>query len=272
MATINSGFSAAKIVTALALGYGCSLAWVIYADIVYNNNVPLEAFEFHGLYPLGLGLSAIVTAFIFDRNMKSIGFSKVKPRFLISAIFIAALLLAFPFLLNLLLGFTTLNAAPKIDMEFIQIGLPVLVILAIGEEVMWRGILYDELCKRYSFISTSLIIGGFWVLWHLPVIIHTKFIYADRPLWFTLIFFSINVISLSFVYNYLRKVSNSLWPCVVLHAFTNYFVFVCILPFEQDISSMFFVNDIGVLYVLTNAGAAVWVISRIRARATIETK
>lgn len=262
----TNSYSPLKILLALVLGYGCAAAWVVYADVVYHNQVPLEAFEFHGLYPVSLGLSAIVTAFLTARGLKGIGFTRFGFKYVMIAIAVAAILLAVPFGINTLTGIVGINPAPKFDMELVQIGIPVLIVLAIGEEVMWRGVLYSEFSKKYSFTATSLITGMLWTAWHLPVIIHTKFIYADRPLWFVLILFPVNVISLSFVYNYLRRVSDSIWPCVLLHAFTNYFAFVFIEPQEQHTSplSVFFVSDIGLSYVLASVAGAVWVTMRMR--------
>ncbi len=268
-----NNYSLPKVTAALLLGYTCATAWVVYADIVYHNQVPLEAFEFHGLYPISLGLSAIAAGLLFGRSLRGLGFNRFRLRWLMVPLAIALVTLAIPFGINLLTGTVGLNSKPAFDGELMKVGIPVLLILAVGEEVMWRGVLYGELSKKYSFTTTSLIIGLFWTLWHLPVIIHTKFIYADRPLWFALVLFPVNVVALSFIYNYLRRASGSIWPCVLLHAFTNYFAFVLIAPLEQQAGpmSVFFVNDIGICYVLTNvAGAALAIRYAGRTQSAVE--
>lgn len=264
MEKTNTPFSILKIIIALTLGYGCAIAWVVYADIVYNNNVPLDAIQFHGLYPISLGLSAILTTLLFDKNLRSIGFTKFNLKYLGAAVAIAGSVLIIPFLVNLIIQVTQINPEPVFDTGLIAIGIPVLIILAIGEEVMWRGLLYSELSKKYNFVTTSFITGILWTIWHYPVIIHTKFIYADRPLWFALTVFTTLVISASFVYNYIRKISGSLWPCIFLHALTNYFAFVLIEPLEKGRSetSIYFMNDIGVFYMLIFVAGAFWVIKK----------
>src|ERR1043165_1473098 len=194
------GFSPAKVWVALLFGYGCAIGWVVYADVGYDNNVPLDAIQFHGLYPLSLGFSAIATALLFDRNLKSLSLRKFSAKYLWQTFGVAVFILVIPFVVNLLLQVAHINPEPRFDEGLIIAGIPVLIILAMGEELMWRGLLYTELSKRYSFVTTSLVIGVLWSVWHYPVIIHTRFIYADRPLWFALIAFTMVVISASFVY------------------------------------------------------------------------
>lgn len=263
----STGFSMQKVITAILLAYGCALAWVIYADVVYNNQVAIEDFAFSSLYGISLALSAIAAALLYDKNVKSLALRKCKWKYIGLGIGIAVFAIFIPFLLNLLAKVTGLQTEPKFDMELLIGGLPIVLILALAEEVMWRGILYSELSKKYNFAKTSIIIGLLWALWHYPVIIHTKFIYADRPLWFVLPAFTAMVVSGSFVYNYLRRISGSIWPCVFLHAGVNYLVFGIIEPLEkaQSANAMYFMNDIGVFYVLVFVAGAFVVNRKIKA-------
>jgi len=50
-------------------------------------------------------------------------------------------------------------------------GISLNTLLAIGEEIGWRGLMLDELRKRFSLPITSIIIGIAWSLWHAPLII-----------------------------------------------------------------------------------------------------
>ncbi len=241
-----------KIITALVIGYLCAIAWTVYADVVYHNNVPLDAFLFHGLFPLSLGLCAMLTALVYDRNLKDIGFGRSRPKYFLYAIGIAAIVTVVPFLINLALGVATVNAAPKFDEELIVSGIPVLLILGLGEEAMWRGLLYSNVSRLYDFRWTSIIIGLLWAIWHYPVIIHTKFVYGDRPLWFALMMLTVMTVAMSFVFNVLRSASRSIWPCVVLHAVVNYLSFVLIEPMEVG-RSFAFKSDIGIVYIVAMA-------------------
>lgn len=253
-----------KILTALLSGYLCAIAWTVYADIVYHNQVPLEAFQFHGLYPVSLGLCAVITAFLYDGNVRDIGFTRSHVKYSLYAFGLAAVITLVPFLLNLLLGGISLNPSPQIDSSLVAVGIPVLIILGLGEEVMWRGILYTNMSRLFNFWWTSVIIGLLWALWHYPVIIHTKFLYADRPSWFALLMLTTMTIFLSFVFNHLRAISRSIWPCVILHAFLNYIIFVFIEPLEVGTAAnaFLFKSDIGIIYILVIAIVSVVVMKR----------
>lgn len=38
----------------------------------------------------------------------------------------------------------------------------------LGEESGWRGFLLPELTRRFSLKTSSLLVAGFWMVWHLP--------------------------------------------------------------------------------------------------------
>ena len=42
-------------------------------------------------------------------------------------------------------------------------------LLALGEEIGWRGYLYPVLRERFSLLQTHLLVGLIWSLWHLPI-------------------------------------------------------------------------------------------------------
>ncbi len=43
-----------------------------------------------------------------------------------------------------------------------------IISFGIGEEIGWRGFLLPELLKKHGIIKSTLILWGFWTLWHLP--------------------------------------------------------------------------------------------------------
>ena len=94
---------------------------------------------------------------------------------------------------------------------------------ALGEEIGWRGFLVPQLAQRYSFTVTALISGAVWSLWHYPVLIFADY-NAGTPTWYGLTCFTVMVVSISFVFAWLRLKSGSLWTGVLLHASHNLFI------------------------------------------------
>jgi membrane protease YdiL (CAAX protease family) len=91
---------------------------------------------------------------------------------------------------------------------------------AAGEEIGWRGFLVPELMKFNSFTRTALISGVVWSAWHLPLILWSGY-NSGTPSWYAVSCFAVMVISISFVFAWLRLKSGSVWPAVLLHASHN---------------------------------------------------
>lgn len=91
---------------------------------------------------------------------------------------------------------------------------------AAGEEIGWRGFLVPELMKFNSFTRTSLITGVIWTVWHVPLIVWSSY-NPGTPAWYAIPCFATMVVSVSFVFAWLRLKSGSLWPAVLLHATHN---------------------------------------------------
>jgi len=91
---------------------------------------------------------------------------------------------------------------------------------AAGEEIGWRGFLVPELMKFNSFSRTALISGVIWTAWHVPLIVWSHY-NSGTPSWYAVTCFALMVISISFVFAWLRMKSGSVWPAVLLHATHN---------------------------------------------------
>jgi len=89
-----------------------------------------------------------------------------------------------------------------------------------GEEIGWRGFLVPELMKFNSFTRTSIITGIIWSVWHVPLILWSDY-HSKTPSWYAVTCFAVMVISISFVFAWLRMKSGSVWPAVLLHATHN---------------------------------------------------
>ncbi len=59
-------------------------------------------------------------------------------------------------------------------------GLSVNMVAALGEELMWRGYLWEKL-KHHGLFKASLLIGFLWGVWHAPLVILFGLNYPEMP-------------------------------------------------------------------------------------------
>ena len=238
---INSSYRTkiARIVTFLVLTFG--LSTIFYALIIKDG-------EYRGpwLTPLMLcpSISAILTKLVFDRNLKGLGWKPGPAKWLglayLLPILYGAVIYGTVWLLGLG-GFTTeaiagqmaqlgMADAPAWQMVAVYMLLMGTIVFvrssllsAFGEELGWRGFLFPELHRMTSFTTASLISGIVWVLFHLPLILFADY-NSTAPRAFVVVVFSISAIARTFLHNWFRARSGSVWPNAVLHASNNVFL------------------------------------------------
>ena len=72
----------------------------------------------------------------------------------------------FVFFASPLLNYLTISLI--ILISGVVIGGTINILSTLGEELMWRGYLYEK-CKNLGFWKSSFFIGSIWGLWHLPL-------------------------------------------------------------------------------------------------------
>lgn len=129
---------------------------------------------------------------------------------------------------------------------------------ALGEEIGWRGFLVPELSKSVSFTGTALISGVVWSLWHYPVLIFADY-NAGTATWYALSCFTVMVISISFVFAWLRLKSGSLWTGALLHASHNLYVQSIFTPLTKDVGkTAWFIDEFGAVLPLAAVAFAIY--------------
>ena len=140
---------------------------------------------------------------------------------------LAILFIALFFTVPALTGGIDSGAAPGMEENFDLTGsIPIyLTVLAIpvffffggSEEVGWRGVLQPELEKKLPFIPTAFVIAVIWVLWHVPLWFMVGSTQSEVNFWL----FLIGCTGLSFALTAVRRITGSVFLCVLIHCATN---------------------------------------------------
>jgi membrane protease YdiL (CAAX protease family) len=93
-----------------------------------------------------------------------------------------------------------------------------LIFVALGEEVGWRGYALPALQARYSALLSSLILGVLWALWHLPLFFNPDTLYGNLPFVLFLAYLVPFTILISWIFN---STEGSVLLVMLLHAFMN---------------------------------------------------
>jgi uncharacterized protein len=135
---------------------------------------------------------------------------------------------------------------------------------ALGEEIGWRGFLVPELRKTTSFTATSLISGIVWSLWHYPILIYGDY-NAGTPTWYGLTCFTVMVISISFVFAWMRLKSGSLWTGAILHGSHNLYIQGIFTPLTRNTGkTAWFIDEFGCILPLVAIAFAIYFWSKRR--------
>jgi membrane protease YdiL (CAAX protease family) len=97
------------------------------------------------------------------------------------------------------------------------VSLPVMLIGGGLEEAGWRYILQPELDKKFGFILSSVMVAPIWAVWHLPLF----FIQGVGQYGTNFLIFSTGIAGLTFVLGAIRKITGSVFLCVLFHSMVN---------------------------------------------------
>jgi membrane protease YdiL (CAAX protease family) len=229
----------------------------------------------HGLYVLGLmwcpGIAALTTCLIRGKPISSLGWAwKWKYQGLSYLIPIAYAGVAYAVVWATGLGgvpnwaivdklgkagaFSTLSR-PALLVVFVittgTLGMITSTVSALGEEIGWRGYLVPELAKVTSFTKTALISGAIWTAWHVPILVFADY-NNGTPVWYGLACFAVLVMSISFLFAWMRLRSGSLWTGVFLHASHNLFIQAIFTPMTIDTGrTKWFIDEFGCALALS---------------------
>ncbi len=143
---------------------------------------------------------------------------------------IVAFLLPLVLLIPLWLLHTWWWGAVEFKMNALSLLSFVLALLIVGEEVGWRGFLLPYLLQRYSPLTSSLIVGVVWALWHLPNFLLPSYPHYGLP--FSA--FLLTTVAFSFLFTWLYlNTAGSLVIAIIFHAALNLFSLSGIKPSRE---------------------------------------
>jgi membrane protease YdiL (CAAX protease family) len=99
--------------------------------------------------------------------------------------------------------------------------LPLLILGPLSEEIGWRGYALERLQTRWNALTSSLIVGVVWALWHLPLFMMVGT--SQHELGIPFIGFLIGMAANSVFYTWLfNNTNHSLWSAILFHWLYTY--------------------------------------------------
>jgi membrane protease YdiL (CAAX protease family) len=257
-----------RIIIYVLITFGLSFA--AYALIALGRE------EGGGLGPFGLllqwapAIGAFATLLIYQRNVRGLGFGLGRGRYLVLSYFLPLGVLLVTYAVIWLLGLGGFSIEPALaeaeaSIGDIGISNPILLmlviigvtatvgvliagLLALGEEIGWRGFLVPELAKIRSFTGVALLSGAIWVAFHFPFVFIFGAERAGTPIPYQLLVMTIQGIAIGTVVAWIRLMSGSLWTAVIFHAVLN--------PFGQGLFSQLTIDTGITPYIAGEQGLA----------------
>jgi membrane protease YdiL (CAAX protease family) len=235
-----------------------------------------------GLYVFGImwcpALAAMATLKLNGRNLSELGWKWPANKYALQSWFIPLLYATITYIIVWALGLGGFPNHEFMDSLVARVGLhasPLVSTLiyillggtfglikslssALGEEIGWRGFLVPELFKNMGFTGTALVSGVVWACWHYPLLIWSDY-NSGTPTWYGLSCFTVLVISISFLFAWMRLKSGSLWTGALLHASHNLYIQGFFTPLTRDTGkTAWFIDEFGAVLPLVTVCVAIY--------------
>lgn len=119
----------------------------------------------------------IVEKYIYKGSLKGLGLYLKWDKYILISIFIPIILTFISNFLSLFFNDITINLEYLkpyflilLILQVIIVGSTINALVALGEEIGWRGYLVNNLIHK-GFFKSSLIIGSIWGIWHMPLVL-----------------------------------------------------------------------------------------------------
>jgi membrane protease YdiL (CAAX protease family) len=99
--------------------------------------------------------------------------------------------------------------------------LPLLILGPLSEEIGWRGYALGRLQTRWNALTTSLIVGLVWALWHLPLFMMVGPSQHELGIPFMPLLIELTASSILYTWLY-NNTKQSIWSAILLHWLYTY--------------------------------------------------
>jgi len=209
-------------------------------------------------------LAALITRYLYQRNVRGFAWQRPDLRSAISAYLLPFVVSGSMFIVAwVAFGYYTTDNTDTGVLQGLAVsatvGFLAAAVFGFGEELGWRGFMVPELAKITNFTNVALISGAIWALWHWPLILFAAEVtdFDKTPAWFTLPVFSITIVAAGVVMAWLTLKTLSIWPAVILHGSQNAITQGFFAEYTtEDGNSAYFVSEVGGLIAIAWVAAA----------------
>lgn len=123
------------------------------------------------------------------------------------------------------------------------------------EEFGWRGYALPRLQSRFNALTSSIILGFFWWLWHLPAVFIPGRFMADNLMVFLLMLVVITLASILFTWIY-NNTNGSVLAAILTHTSMNWSIWLAMPDMKMDLPTSGFMA--GALAVAVLVIVKIW--------------
>ena len=128
-------------------------------------------------------------------------------------------------------------------------------VVALGEELGWRGFLQGHLIARLGLGRGIVLLGLIWSFWHLPSLL-AGYNYPETPVLGALVIFPVELVAVSVFMAWITLSARSVWPAVIAHGAGNSIQEGLISNLSMTVPRLY--EDLTTLAVTVLIGLACW--------------
>lgn len=184
---------------------------------------------------------------------------RFKKIWLLAIVFLPVVLFGGSIWASALIGARSIDLSVVSNPPYVLVGFFVILFTAgpLQEEFGWRGYALPRLQYRFSALTSSLILGFTWWLWHLPAVFIPGRFMTDNLLVFLALLVVITLTSVLFTWVY-NNTNGSVLAAILLHTSMNWSIWLAMPSMRIDLlTSVFMIGflAVAVFFIIKKWGA-----------------